>query len=275
MLNNWSYPWVLSTIQLGTGSLYCLIQWVTGLREKPNVSPKLIKAMILPTLAHLTGHVSTCIAFSYVAVSFAHIIKAAEPLFGALGSALVLGEVYSPAVYLSLLPIIAGVSLSAVTEISFAWPGFLFAMLSNVAFAARNVLSKLTMGEFKSDKTLTGPNTYGLISVFAFLIEVPLALYFEGIPGLPAKGLWKYLAGSAIFYHLYNESSFRCLSQVSPVTHAVGNVIKRVSVIVVSLIVFRNPVKPINAAGMALAILGTFLYSLLKSMNGKKKAKTA
>lgn len=272
MLNKWSYPWILSTIQLGTGSLYCLVQWVLGIREKPNVTPKLIKAMILPTLAHLVGHVSTCIAFSYVAVSFAHIIKAAEPLFGAFGSAVVLGDVYSPAVYLSLLPIIAGVSLSAVTEISFAWPGFLFAMLSNLAFAARNVFSKLTMGEFKHDKTLTGPNTYGLISVMAFLLEIPMALYFEGIPAVPARSLWKLLAGSAIFYHLYNESSFRCLSKVSPVTHAVGNVIKRVSVIVVSLIVFRNPVRLINVVGMSLAISGTFLYSVLKSMNGKKKA---
>jgi solute carrier family 35 protein E1 len=36
---------------------------------------------------------------------------------------------------------------------------------------------------------------------------------------------------------------------------------KRISVIVASILIFHTPVHPINALGAAIAILGTFIYS--------------
>lgn len=276
VLNAWSNPWILSTVQLGIGSLMVLTQWALKLQKRPNISIKLLKALFLPTLSHLVGHVSTCISFSYVAVSFSHIVKACEPAFGAFGSALVLGEIYSPGVYATLLPIIAGVALSAVTQIQFSWPGFLFAMLSNVAFASRNIFSKLTMGEFKKDETLNPANIYGIMSVMALLIELPFALAVEGLPRLPSKEIGYLLGGSGVFYTLYNTVSFMALGKTGVVTHAIGNILKRASVIIVSIFVFGTPVKLLNGVGMAVALAGTFLYSLIKQrFLAKKKAAAA
>lgn len=273
VLNAWSNPWILSTVQLMIGSMMVLIQWALRIQPRPNLSWPLLKAMFLPTLSHLIGHVSTCISFSYVAVSFSHIVKSCEPAFGALGSALVLGEVYSPSVYLTLTPIIMGIALSAATQISFSLPGFLFAMLSNVAFASRNIFSKLTMGEFKKDKTLSPQNIYGIMSIMALLIELPFALYFEGLPPLPSKQIGYLLAGSGVFYTLYNTVSFMALGKTGVVTHAVGNILKRGSVIIVSILVFKTPIKLLNAVGMIIALMGTCLYSLVKQrFLAKKKA---
>jgi hypothetical protein len=39
------------------------------------------------------------------------------------------------------------------------------------------------------------------------------------------------------------------LQRVSPVTHSVGNCVKRVVVIVSSVIIFKTAVSPLNAAG--------------------------
>lgn len=275
VLNAWSNPWILSTVQLGIGSVMVLTQWLLKIQQRPNVSLKLLRALFLPTISHLVGHVSTCISFSYVAVSFSHIVKACEPAFGALGSALVLGEVYSPGVYATLLPIISGVALSAVTQLKFSWPGFLFAMLSNVAFASRNIFSKLTMGDFKKDKTLTPQNIYGIMSVMAVLIELPFALAIEGLPALPSSRIGYLLAGSGVFYTLYNTVSFMALGKTGVVTHAVGNILKRASVIIVSIFVFRTPVKLLNGVGMAVALLGTCLYSLVKQRFLARKAAKA
>lgn len=276
VLNAWSKPWILSTVQLAIGSVMVLARWLLMPSSRPNVSPKLLKALFLPTLSHLVGHVSTCISFSYVAVSFSHIVKACEPAFGAAGSAVVLGEVYSPRVYLSLVPIIFGVALSAVTQIQFSWAGFLFAMLSNVAFASRNIFSKLTMGDFKKDKTLTAENIYGIMSIFALLIELPFALAMEGLPPLPNRHIGFLLGYSGIFYTLYNTVSFMALGKTGVVTHAVGNILKRASVIIVSILVFRNPVKLLNGVGMAIALIGTCLYSFSKQhFLAKQKAKAA
>lgn len=272
VLNAWSNPWILSTVQLGIGSIMVLTRWLLKPQTRPNITPKLMKALFLPTLSHLVGHVSTCISFSYVAVSFSHIVKACEPAFGAIGSAIVLGEVYSPSVYATLLPIISGVALSAVTQIKFSWPGFLFAMLSNVAFASRNIFSKLTMGDFKKDPTLTPQNLYGIMSIVAVLIELPFALAIEGLPMLPSKGIGYLLAGSGVFYTLYNTVSFMALGKTGVVTHAVGNILKRASVIIVSIIVFGTPVKLLNGVGMGVALMGTCLYSLMKQRFMARKA---
>lgn len=273
VLNAWSNPWILSTVQLGVGSIMVLTQWALRLQKRPNISFKLLRALFLPTISHLVGHVSTCISFSYVAVSFSHIVKACEPAFGALGSALVLGEVYSPGVYATLLPIISGVALSAVTQFQFSWPGFLFAMLSNLAFASRNIFSKLTMGDFKKDPTLSPQNIYGIMSVMAFMIELPVALAVEGLPALPSSHIARVLAGSGVFYTLYNTVSFMALGKTGVVTHAVGNILKRASVIVVSILFFKTPVKLFNAVGMGIALAGTFLYSIVKQrFLAKKKA---
>jgi solute carrier family 35, member E1 len=276
VLNAWNKPLALSTVQLAIGSAMALARWAVDKKSRPRVSKKLIKAVFLPTLGHLVGHVATCVSFSYVAVSFAHVIKAAEPAVSSLGSALFLGEVYSPSVYLSLIPIIAGVSLSAVSELSFSWPGFLFAMLSNVAFAARNVFSKRNMGDFKSDPTLTPENIYGIMSCIALLIEIPVALAVEGIPALPSAAIGRLLLGSGVFYTLYNTVSFMALGRTGVVTHAVGNILKRASVIVVSILFFKNPILPLNAFGMGIAIAGTALYAYTKRrFSARADAKSA
>lgn len=51
---------------------------------------------------------------------------------------------------------------------------------------------------------------------------------------------------------------------MSPVTHSVGNSLKRVVIIAASVIVFRNPVSATNIAGTALAIAGVVWYGRVK-----------
>lgn len=65
----------------------------------------------------------------------------------------------------------------------------------------------------------------------------------------------------SVFYHLYNQVSYMSLDEISPLTFSIGNTMKRISVIVSSIIIFRTPVQPVNALGAAIAILGTFFYS--------------
>uniref|UniRef100_A0A0E0EKL6 Sugar phosphate transporter domain-containing protein n=1 Tax=Oryza meridionalis TaxID=40149 RepID=A0A0E0EKL6_9ORYZ len=66
--------------------------------------------------------------------------------------------------------------------------------------------------------------------------------------------------------------SYMILARVSPVTHSVGNCVKRVVVIVTSVLFFRTPVSPINSLGTAIALAGVFLYSQLKRLKPKPKA---
>lgn len=65
----------------------------------------------------------------------------------------------------------------------------------------------------------------------------------------------------SVFYHLYNQVSYMSLNEISPLTFSIGNTMKRVTVIVSSIIIFHTQVRPVNAVGAAIAIIGTFLYS--------------
>jgi solute carrier family 35 protein E1 len=86
--------------------------------------------------------------------------------------------------------------------------------------------------------------------------------------GLSAKYLWTQSLLAGAFYYLYNEVAFLALGRVNPVTHAVGNTIKRVVIIVASVIAFKTPISTLGVIGSSIAIFGTLLYSLAKSKYG-------
>lgn len=55
--------------------------------------------------------------------------------------------------------------------------------------------------------------------------------------------------------------AFTILSLVSAVTYSVANTLKRVFVIVVSILYFHNPVTLSNGIGICIALTGIFLYN--------------
>lgn len=60
---------------------------------------------------------------------------------------------------------------------------------------------------------------------------------------------------------------------IAPVSFSVGNSMKRVAVVVASVLFFKNPVSLMNWIGTFVAIIGTLLYSIAKaksSINSKK-----
>ncbi|KAG6482821.1 glucose-6-phosphate/phosphate translocator 1, chloroplastic-like [Zingiber officinale] len=270
VLNAFPYPWLTSTLSLATGTLIMLISWGTRIAKPPKTDFNFWKALAPVAVAHTIGHVAATISMSKVAVSFTHIIKSGEPAFSVLVSRFLLGETFPVPVYLSLVPIIGGCALAAVTELNFNMIGFMGAMISNLAFVFRNIFSKRGM----KGTSVSGMNYYACLSILSLLILTPFAIAVEG-PQMWAAGwqtalsqigpnfVW-WVAAQSVFYHLYNQVSYMSLDEISPLTFSIGNTMKRISVIVSSIIIFHTPVQPVNALGAAIAILGTFLYSQAK-----------
>ncbi|KAI7747421.1 hypothetical protein M8C21_014990, partial [Ambrosia artemisiifolia] len=63
--------------------------------------------------------------------------------------------------------------------------------------------------------------------------------------------------------------AYMILQRVSPVTHSVGNCVKRVVVIVASIFFFRTPISLTNSIGTGIALAGVFLYSQVKRIKPK------
>ncbi|KAA8520036.1 hypothetical protein F0562_014290 [Nyssa sinensis] len=148
VLNVFPYPWLTSTLSLAAGSLIMLISWATRIAEAPKTDLEFWKILFPVAVAHTIGHVAATVSMSKVAVSFTHIIKSGEPAFSVLVSRFLLGETFPVPVYLSLMPIIGGCALAAVTELNFNMTGFMGAMISNLAFVLpEHILEERNEGE--------------------------------------------------------------------------------------------------------------------------------
>ncbi|XP_010251200.1 PREDICTED: phosphoenolpyruvate/phosphate translocator 1, chloroplastic-like [Nelumbo nucifera] len=280
VLKVYPFPVTVTTFQFSVGTVFVFFMWTFNLYRRPKISGAQLLAILPLAMVHTLGNLFTNMSLGKVAVSFTHTIKAMEPFFSVVLSALFLGEMPTLWVLSSLIPIVGGVALASLTEASFNWAGFWSAMASNVTNQSRNVLSKKFM--VKKEESLDNITLFSIITIMSLILLAPVALLMEGVKFTPSylqsAGLnvrevciRSLLAG--LCFHAYQQVSYMILQRVSPVTHSVGNCVKRVVVIVTSVLFFGTPVSPINSLGTGVALAGVFLYSRVKRI--KPKSKTA
>lgn len=280
--NYFPYPYFVSVIHLLVGVIYCLVSWTVGLPKRAPMDSNLLKLLIPVAVCHALGHVTSNVSFAAVAVSFTHTIKALEPFFNAAASQFILGQSIPITLWLSLAPVVLGVSMASLTELSFNWTGFISAMISNISFTYRSIYSKKAMTDMDST------NLYAYISIIALIVCIPPAIILEGpkllkhgfSDAIAKVGLTKFVTDLfwvGMFYHLYNQLATNTLERVAPLTHAVGNVLKRVFVIGFSIVIFGNKISTQTGIGTAIAIAGVATYSYIKAKleEEKRQAKTA
>ncbi|XVF12051.1 hypothetical protein REPUB_Repub08aG0081300 [Reevesia pubescens] len=256
VLKVYHYPVTVTVIQFAVGTVLVSLMWTFNLYKRPRITGAQLAAILPLAMVHTLGNLFTNMSLGKVAVSFTHTIKAMEPFFSVVLSAMFLGELPTLWVVGSLLPIVGGVALASVTEASFNWAGFWSAMASNLMNQSRNVLSKKVM--VKKEDSMDNITLFSIITIMSFILLAPAAIFMEGIKFTPA--------------YLQSAVSYMILQRVSPVTHSVGNCVKRVVVIVSSVLFFKTPVSPINSIGTGIALAGVFLYSRVKRIKPKAKA---
>ncbi|KAK4723660.1 hypothetical protein R3W88_026439 [Solanum pinnatisectum] len=279
--NYFPYPYFVSVIHLAVGVVYCLVSWAVGLPKRAPIDSTQLKLLTPVAFCHALGHVTSNVSFAAVAVSFTHTIKALEPFFNAAASQFILGQQIPLALWLSLAPVVLGVSMASLTELSFNWLGFTSAMISNISFTYRSIYSKKAMTDMDST------NVYAYISIIALIFCLPPAIFIEGPQllqhgfndAIAKVGLTKFVTDLfwvGMFYHLYNQVATNTLERVAPLTHAVGNVLKRVFVIGFSIVIFGNKISTQTGIGTCIAIAGVAIYSFIKAkMEEEKRQKKA
>ena len=148
------------------------------MRKSPDLTIDNWKALAPVGLFASLAHAFSVLALGAGAVSFGQIVKAGEPVFAAATNAVLLKDIDHPLVYLALLPIIGGVGLASLKELSFSWTALIAASLANQAAALKNVVSKRVMGSPWA-QTLGPQNTYAVINLLALLCTVPFVLAFD------------------------------------------------------------------------------------------------
>lgn len=194
------------------------------------------------------------------------------PLFTVILSQLILKERHTKWVYLSLLPIVAGVVIASFTEISFDLTGLICALLSTVGFSLQNIFSKKVLKDTDMHH-LRLLYMLGRLALFMFL-PVWFFVDFKVVtqPSLLFSGSYRtplLLLADGILNWLQNIIAFSVISMVTPLTYSVASAIKRIFVIGVSLFILGNPVTGLNILGMMLTIIGVFAYNRAKAFARK------
>jgi len=180
--------------------------------------------------------------------------------------------------------------------------GIIYALLAALIFVAQNIFSKklfneaakaATEGPHSQSRKLDKLNLLCYSSGLAFILTVPIWFWSEGIsitrdffhdgsidlsdkPNSFDHGrLTLEFIFNGSFHFGQNILAFILLSMVSPVTYSVASLLKRVFVITVTLLWFRNPTTYIQGIGIALTFLGLYMYDRSSESNkADRKART-
>ena len=161
--------YILAWLQLALGLFYVLPLWGSGLRKAPVLNTEEVKSLLPIAVLHSLTHLGAVVSLGAGAVSFTHIVKAAEPAVSAALSAVFLKSFLPIPVYLSLLPVMGGVAMASLTELSFTWLSFSAAMISNVASAARGIVGKMNMGK-PQGQNMNAANLYAVMTILSTII---------------------------------------------------------------------------------------------------------
>jgi solute carrier family 35, member E1 len=269
------FPMTLSSLQLAVGALYGIFLWLApDARSKPKVTKDDLIKMIPVSFCFMGAHSASVFAMGMGAVSFAQIVKAAEPAFAAVLATFVYNKKISKAKWWCLPVVIGGVILASVKELDFAWSALISACIANMFAAVKGNENKKLMETPGLKDRLGGiGNQFAITTILGFLFSIPFVIAKEGsrfgefaeiLKTTPA--VWKNLVASGLWFYGYNEFATMTLKKTGAVTQSVANTAKRVIVIVGVALVLGESLDPIKLLGCSIGIGGVFLYSIIDNI---------
>jgi len=265
----------ISSLQLGVGAIYAIYLWVApDARKKPSVTMSDLVKMLPVSFCFMGAHSASVFAMGMGAVSFAQIVKAAEPAFSAVLSQYVYGKPISKAKWLCLPIVIGGVILASVKELDFAWSALISACIANTFAAVKgNENKKLMETPGLKDRLGSVGNQFAITTLLGFLMSIPFVMAKEGsrfgdfmTAAKSTPAIWRNVVASGLWFYGYNECATMTLKKTGAVTQSVANTAKRVIVIIGVAIVLGESLDPIKLLGCGIGIGGVFLYSIIDTL---------
>ena len=213
----------------------------------------------IAALGNVTGNLATNAAYALVSSSVTQVVKACEPLFTFAFSMLLYKnyETLNLSTLLSIIVMVAGATGYVLWDTTFNVWGLAAAIGSNIAFPIRNIYLKKMDDSQKFEKPL---QKYAAISVYGVLFLLPILVIKFALTQALSMVQLKEGVVSCVFHFMYNLASITVLQSVSPLTHAVLNLLKRVFVIVANIVFFHTPLSWKMFVGFCALFLGLYLY---------------
>ncbi|KAI8564124.1 probable sugar phosphate/phosphate translocator At3g11320 [Rhododendron vialii] len=273
LLSNYGfkYPIFLTMCHMTACSLlsYVAIAWLKMVPMQTIRSRVQFVKISLLSLVFCASVVSGNISLRYLPVSFNQAIGATTPFFTAVFAYLMTLKREAWLTYVTLVPVVTGVVIASGGEPSFHLFGFIMCVGATAARALKTVLQGILLSS--EGEKLNSMNLLMYMAPIAVVFLLPATLFMEedvvGITVALARDdiriVWYLLFNSALAYFV-NLTNFLVTKHTSALTLQVLGNAKGAVAVVVSILIFRNPVSVTGMLGYSLTVIGVILYSEAK-----------
>ncbi|WOL04649.1 hypothetical protein Cni_G13371 [Canna indica] len=276
LLSNYGfkYPIFLTMCHMTACSLfsYVAIAWlklVPMQSIRSRVQFLKISALSLVFCASVVGG---NVSLRYLPVSFNQAVGATTPFFTAVFAYLMTLRRESWITYITLVPVVTGVIIASGGEPSFHLFGFIMCLAATAARALKTVLQGILMSS--EEEKLNSMNLLLYMAPIAVVFLLPATIIMEeNVVGITVtlarqdfKIIWYLLFNSSMAYFV-NLTNFLVTKHTSALTLQVLGNAKGAVAVVISILIFRNPVSVTGMAGYTLTVMGVILYSESKKRN--------
>ncbi|TKY63414.1 sugar phosphate/phosphate translocator [Spatholobus suberectus] len=272
LLSNYGFkfPVFLTTCHMTVCSLFSCALSVTDVVPLQRVRSrgqfgKIVGLSVVFCFSVVCGNVS----LRYIPVSFNQAVGATTPFFTALFAYAVSTKREAWVTYATLLPVVTGVVIASGGEPSFHLFGFVICVSSTAARAFKSVLQDILLSS--EGEKLNSMNLLLYMAPIAMMVLLPATLLMErnviwitiDLARKDIRIFWYLLLSSSLAYFV-NLTNFLVTKHTSALTLQVLGNAKGAVAVVVSILIFKNPISMIGMLGYALTVIGVILYSETK-----------
>ncbi|KAK7256859.1 hypothetical protein RIF29_30399 [Crotalaria pallida] len=214
----------------------------------------------------------------YIPVSFNQAIGATTPFFTAVFAYMIMRQREAWDTYSTLVPVVAGVIIASRGEPSFHLLGFLLCVSSTAARAFKSVLQAILLSS--EEEKLNSMNLLLYLAPIATLVLLPATLLMEekviwitlDLAKKDIRIIWYLLFSSSLAYFV-NLTNFLVTNRTSALTLQVLGNAKGAVAVVVSILIFKNPISIEGMLGYVLTVTGVIMYGETKKKDGLNSSK--
>lgn len=169
---------------------------------------------------------------------------------------------------MSLVPIVGGILLTSITELNFNILGFSAALFGCLAASTKTILAESLLHGYNFDSINT---VYYMAPFAAMILAAPAALlegagvinWFYTYP-LPIAPVLSIIIISGVLAFCLNFSIFYVIHSTTAVTFNVAGNLKVAVAVLVSWLIFHNPIPILNGFGCAITLFGCTFYGYVR-----------
>jgi len=266
---DFTFPLTLSAVHMiiTGGACWVCVNYLKWFPRNNNVDSAGMRRLYAFSFLFCINILIGNISIRWVPVSLVQIFRAVIPGITIVLSFLILGKTSSWSLCLTMIPICVGVMLTVRGEVSTGWLGMFFTAFGAFLSSAKVVVcNRFLSGSYK----MNAVDLLARVAPMAF-VQMLVAVYFfewerlsQNLDVFFEPKVFSSVLLSGVMAFLLNVTNFFTNQKTSPLTLTVGGNVKQVLTIVLSIVIFQNPVTLLSSIGMIVTLVGAAIYSAVK-----------